>query len=84
MKRTLVTLIEWLFALSLLALLVGGFRNVLGDNFDLMQRAEALTCNDEPDGCVIEEMRHERGFYAQTYDFRTHRRRNVHVSCVRD
>jgi hypothetical protein len=84
MMRALLRLIEWLFALSLLAILVGGFRNLLGDNYDLMQRAEALTCNDEPDGCAIEEMRHERSFYAQTYDFRTHRRRNVHVSCLRD
>lgn len=49
-----------------------------------MQRAEALACSDEPTGCAVEEMVHERSFYAQTYDFRTHRRRNVHVSCLRE
>jgi len=84
MQRAVVTLLEWLFVLSLLAIVFGSFRNLLGDNFDLMQRAEALACRDEPAGCAVEEMRHERSFYAQTYDFRTHRRRNVHVSCLRD
>ncbi len=84
MQRAFVTLIQLLFTLSILALIVAGFRNLLDDNYEVTQRAKALACSGEPPGCAVDEMFLQRSFYAQTFDFTSRRSRSVHVRCVRD
>jgi hypothetical protein len=84
MQKTIAIPLKWLFMLSLLAILFGSSRNLLVDSFELVQRAEVVSYRDEPAGCAAEEMRNEWSFYAQTYDSRTHRRRSVHLGCLRE
>jgi hypothetical protein len=84
MQRAFGTLLQWLFTLCVLAVIACGFRNLLGDNYEIMQRAEALACSEEPPGCAMEGMLHARSFYAQTFDYTTHRHRSVRVECLRE
>ncbi len=84
MQRAFVTLIQWLLTLSVLALMVAGFRNLLDDNYEVTQRAKALACSGEPPGCAVDAMFMQRSFFAQTFDFTSRRSRVVHVRCVRE
>ena len=79
-----MTLAQWLLTLSILALIVGGLRNLVDDNYEVTQRAKALACSGEPPGCAVEAMSLQRSFYAQTFDFTFRRSRIVHVRCLRE
>lgn len=79
-----MTLAQWLLTLSVLALIVGGLRNLVDDNYEVTQRAKALACSGEQPGCAVEAMAMQRSFYAQTFDFTSRRSRVVHVRCLRE
>jgi hypothetical protein len=82
--RTVVRLIESLVGLALVCACLAGLYNVLSDNAEVARAAEIAACADQTGPCRAQLTLFVRTPIAQSFDFATTRKKNVHVRCARE
>jgi hypothetical protein len=82
MRRTLDLLLSLLF-LALFAACVAGLYNVVRDDQDVVELAEAAACEGEGARCTVQRLFYERGPSAETFELLNLRQEVVRVRCAR-
>jgi hypothetical protein len=81
-SRAVKRLLQATFAVLCVVLSIGGLRNVLSDNIDVIRAANEVACGDQGKDCRAQMTRMERNPIAQTFGITTPKR-TVDVRCTR-